>query len=180
MASYVYSKTHGTIDNGMADDINYGGGTNDPNFYINADGNATYDPTHMIKIQASYLVPVVDLNVSAYFHGITGNGWTPRFRTARLEQGRVTFFLEPRGSQHYPMQKILDIRLEKIFTLAGKYRLGLLFDLFNVFNADTITSWGTRVDYDWFSDGTYPSTNGHELYGITQPRQARVGVRLIF
>jgi hypothetical protein len=180
VASYVYSKTHGTIDNGTADDINYGGGTNDPNFYINADGNATYDPTHMIKIQASYLVPVVDLNVSAYFHGITGTGWTPRYRTARLNQGRVTFFLDPRGSEHYPMEKVLDIRLEKIFNLAGKYRLGLLFDIFNVFNVDTITSWGTRVDYDWFSDGTYPSTNGHELYGITQPRQARIGIRLIF
>ena len=74
----------------------------------------------------------------------------------------------------------MDNRLEKIFTLAKKYRLGLLFDMFNVFNVDTITSWGTRVDYDWFSDGTYPSTNGHELYGITQPRQARIGIRLIF
>ncbi|MGZ5468958.1 MAG: TonB-dependent receptor, partial [Candidatus Aminicenantales bacterium] len=36
VASYVYSKTHGTIDNGTADDINYGGGTNDPNFYTNS------------------------------------------------------------------------------------------------------------------------------------------------
>jgi hypothetical protein len=180
MASYVYSKTHGTIDNGTADDINYGGGTNDPNFYINADGNATYDPTHMIKIQASYLVPVVDLNISAYFHGITGNGWTARYRTYRLNQGRVTFFLEPRGSFHYAMDSQLDLRLEKIFTLAGKYRLGVLFDIFNVFNSNTITSWGTRVDYDWYSDGSYPSTDGHELYGIINPRQARIGIRLIF
>lgn len=196
MASYVYSKTHGTIDNGTADDINYGGGTNDPNFYINANGNATYDPTHMIKIQASYLVPVVDLNVSASFHGITGTGWTPRYRTSLLNQGRVTFFLEPRGSEHYPMEKVLDIRLEKIFNIAQKYRLGLLFDVFNVFNAHTITSWGTRVNYDWgvpsdwdHADPAdnpgwaehYPtSTTGHDLYGITQPRQARIGLRLIF
>ncbi len=180
VASYVYSKTHGTIDNGTVDDINYGGGTNDPNFYTNADGNATYDPTHMIKIQASYLIPVVDLSVSAYFRGITGNGWTARYRTARLNQGRVTFFLEPRGSEHYDMVKLLDIRLEKIFTLAKKYRLGLLFDVFNLLNADTVTSWGTRVGYDWYDAATYPSTSGHELYGIVLPRQARIGIRLIF
>lgn len=180
VASYVYSRTHGTIDNGTADDINYGGGTNDPNFYINADGNATYDPTHMIKIQASYLIPVVDLSVSAYFRGITGNAWTSRYRTARFNQGRVTFFLEDRGSNHYAMDKALDIRLEKIFTLVKKYRLGVLLDVFNVFNTDTITSWGTRVDYDWHTDGSYPSTSGHELYGIVNPRQARIGLRLIF
>ncbi len=180
LASYVFSKTHGTIDNGTADDVGYGGSTFDPNFYIHADGHSTYDPTHMIKIQASYLIPVVDLSVSAYFQGITGDAWNARYRTARLNQGRVTFFLEDRGSQHYPMQKNLDIRLEKIFTFAKKYRLGLLLDVFNVFNTDTVTSWGTRIDYDWYTDGSDTSTNGHELYGIVLPRQARVGVRLIF
>jgi len=180
VASYVYSQTKGTIDNGQADDMNYGGGTYDPNFYINADGHATYDPTHMLKVQASYLIPVVDLSVNAYFRGITGNAWTARYRTWRLNQGRVTFFLEPRGSNHYPMDTELDIRLEKIFTIAKKYRLGVLFDVFNVFNADTVTSWGTRVDYDWYTDGSYTSTDGHELYGIVNPRQARIGVRLIF
>jgi hypothetical protein len=180
MASYVLSKTVGTIDNGTADDINYGGGTYDPNFWINAYGHATNDPTHMFKVQASYLVPVIDLNVGIYFRGITGNGWTQRYRTSRFNQGRITFFLEPRGNEHYAMDKQLDVRLEKIFTLAKKYRLGLMMDVFNVFNADTITSWGTRVDYDWYSDGSYPSTDGHELYGIVNPRQARIGIRLIF
>ena len=180
LASYVFSRTHGTIDNGTADDIGYGGSTFDPNFYINADGNATYDPTHMIKILASYLVPVVDLSISAYFQGITGDAWTSRYRSYLLNQGRVTFFLEDRGANHYPMRKNLDIRLEKIFTIAKKYRLGLLLDVFNVFNDDNVTSWGTRVDYDWYSDGSYPSTTGHELYGIVLPRQARIGVRLIF
>ena len=53
-------------------------------------------------------------------------------------------------------------------------------DVFNVFNDDTITSWGTRIGYDWYDDGSYPSTDGHELYGLSDPRQARVGLRLIF
>jgi hypothetical protein len=81
------------------------------------------------------------------------------------------------------MEKILDLRLEKIFTLAKRYRLGLIVDVFNVFNADTITSWGTRIGYDWLLDtdpNYYQSTEGHNLLGIVRPRQARVGIRLIF
>ncbi|MGB7297477.1 MAG: TonB-dependent receptor [Candidatus Aminicenantales bacterium] len=180
IASYVYGKASGTIDNGFADDIGYGGSTEDPNFWINTEGTLTNDPTHMIKLQGTYILPF-DISFNAYFRSITGNAWTARYRTARLSQGRVTFFAEPRGSNHYSAQNILDVRLEKIFTLAAKYRLGLMVDVFNVFNADTITSWGTRIDYDWYTDGSnYSSTDGHDLYGIVRPRQARVGIRLIF
>jgi len=55
----------------------------------------------------------------------------------------------------------------------------LIFDVFNVFNTNTVTSWGTRIGYDWYP-GDWPSTDGHELYSIVLPRQARVGIRLIF
>ncbi len=189
VASYVYSRTKGTIDNGTSDDIGYGSRDSmqvgDPNFWTNADGYSTYSPTHMIKIQASYLIPVVDLSISAYYRGVSGNAWTTRFRTASLNQGRVTVLAEPRGSHHYPMQNTLDMRLEKIFTLAKKYQIGLIFDLFNVFNADTVTSWGTRIGSgtQWYatdSEFYTPSTLGHDLFGILNPRQARLGVRLIF
>jgi hypothetical protein len=190
MASYVYSRTKGTIDNGTSDDIGYGARDSmqvgDPNFWTNADGYATNSPTNMIKIQTSYLIPVIDLSVSAYYRGITGNAWTTRYRSPYLNQGRVTIFVEPRGSNHYPMQNSLDIRFEKIFTIAKKFRLGILFDVFNVFNDDTITSWGNRLNYDWNlvqddPDWAYTySTAGHDLYNIVLPRQARIGLRLIF
>lgn len=179
LASYTYGKAVGTTDNGFADDIGYGGAVDDPNFWINADGHSTYDPTHMIKIQGTYIIPKIELSVNVYYHGVTGNAWTARYRTSRFNQGRVTFFIEPRGSHHYPMDHQIDIRLEKIFTFANKYRLGLMLDVFNLLNVDTITSWGTRWMYDWYPD-TWPSTSGHQLYGIVNPRQARVGIRLIF
>jgi hypothetical protein len=124
-----------------------------------------------------------DLNFNFYYRGITGDAWTTQYRTSRYNQGRVTFFAEPRGSSHYTLVNNLDVRLEKIFTLANKYRLGFMFDVFNVFNDDSISSWGTRIGNSptWFQDGTtYPTTDGHELYSISRPRQARVGVRLIF
>jgi hypothetical protein len=151
----------------------------DPNTWIFAQGHLTNDPTNMIKLQGSYLIPWVDVSFNAYFRAITGDAWTTQFLTDLLNQGRVTFFTEPRGTNHYAMQTTLDIRLEKIFTLAKKYRLGLILDVFNVFNANTITSWGTRIGYDW-TPGDFPSTSGHDLYGILNPRQARVGIRMIF
>lgn len=179
LASYTLSKAWGTTDNGFADDIGYGGAVDDPNFWINADGHSTYDPTHMIKVQGTYVIPKIELSVNVYYHGVTGNAWTARYRTSRFNQGRVTFFLRPRGEHHYPMDHQIDIRLEKIFTFANKYRLGLMLDVFNLLNVDTITSWGTRWMYDWYPD-QWPSTTGHQLYGLVNPRQARVGIRLIF
>ena len=181
LASYVYGKAYGTTNNGSYDDIGWGGDVESPNFWINADGNSTYDPTHMLKIQGTYVLPF-GVYLTGYFRAMTGNAWTRQYRT-RLLQGRVTFFTEPRGSNHYPIRKILDIRLEKTFMLAEKFRLGLMVDVFNVFNDDTITSWGTRIDDNWLLPGDpdyYSSTDGHELYGIVRPRQARVGIRLMF
>ncbi|MBN2207517.1 MAG: TonB-dependent receptor, partial [Candidatus Aminicenantes bacterium] len=148
LASYVYGKATGTIDNGFADDIGYGGAISDPNFYINAEGNLTFDPTHMLKIQGTYILPL-DIAFNAYYRYITGDAWTTRVRTSRFNQGRITFFAEERGSNHYEAESNLDVRLEKIFTLADKYKLGVIVDVFNVFNNDTVTSWGTRIGYDW-------------------------------
>ncbi len=182
LASYVYSQTKGTIDNwGGNEDIGYAGG-DDPNNWINHDGHTQADYTHLIKIQATYVLPF-DISFSAYFHGITGDAWTKQYRTSSgtTDQGRVTFNTEPWGSHWYPMVKTLDLRLEKTFTLASKYRLGVIFDVFNVFNDDSISSWGTTIGYNWYTDPTYsPSTQGHDLNSIVLPRRARVGIRLNF
>jgi hypothetical protein len=185
LASYVLSRATGTVNNDFAGDLGRFTVVSDPNTWVNAQGHLTNDPTHMIKLQGTYLIPWVDISFNAYFRAITGDAWTTRFRTDLLNQGLVTFLAEDRGSHHYPMQKLLDVRLEKIFTLAKRYRLGLIVDVFNVFNAHTITSWGTRIGNspDWLSLGDFgytPSTGGHDLYDIVLPRQARVGIRVIF
>jgi hypothetical protein len=77
------------------------------------------------------------------------------------------------------MTQLLDVRMEKFFTFAQKYRLGVMLDVFNVFNSNTVTSWGTRIGFDWLP-GEWPSTDGHELYNFVDARQARIGLRLTF
>jgi len=183
IASYVYSQAKGTMDNASAyDDISWNN-YSDPNYWLNADGRVTNDPTHMIKVQATYVLPF-NINFNAYLHAITGTAYTQRRRSGSrdFDQGRITFNVEPAGTYHYPMATSLDLRLEKTFTLAVKYRLGLIFDVFNVFNANTINSWGNRINYDWIADdpAESPSTQGHTLYGLVLPRRARLGIRFIF
>jgi Carboxypeptidase regulatory-like domain len=193
LASYVYSKAYGTLDNAGSDDIGYGALSDasyvyDPNFFIsgfNDDGtpifaaqNATNDPTHMIKIQGTYVLPF-DISFNAYFHAITGDAWGTRVRGVRLPY-RVTYQVEPRGTHHYEMDTQLDVRLEKTFTLAKRYKVGVIFDVFNVFNANSISSWGTRAGYDYYINGIPSSTQGHQLLTTTLPRRARLGLRLTF
>ncbi len=181
LASYVYGKATGTIDNTFGADI--GGWNNNsanPNSWINASGTLTNDPTHMFKLQASYMLPL-EINFNIYFRAISGNAWTTQYTEYRLDQGSETIRVEPRGAHHYEMNKELDIRLEKIFTLADKYRLGIMLDVFNVFNADTITRWGNVLGTSYFpDDSSWSSTSGHNLLGMIYPRRARLGIRLIF
>ena len=180
LASYVYSKAYGTLNNNFGGDINWQGSMDNPNLWINADGNSQFDNTHMAKIQATYLAPF-GIYINGYFRAITGPSWTTRYRSPSIP-GRTTVFAETRGSNHYDLVTTLDVRLEKTFMLAEKYRLGIILDVFNVFNNNKITSWGTQygASGDYYAAADLPSTNGHYLYGIQAPRQARVGIRLIF
>ncbi|MFQ5722715.1 MAG: hypothetical protein ACE5GI_09515, partial [Candidatus Aminicenantales bacterium] len=179
IASYIYSVCKGTIDNGFADDIGWGGNTYDPNFWINADGHCTRDPTHMLKLQGTYILPF-GIYFNAYFSYISGNTYTRRIRV-RLDQGRRYIFTEPRGSRRYPARWNLDLRLEKTLRIAEKHRIGLMMDVFNVFNNDIITSWGTQAGYDWLpNDPTAPGPDGHKVYGLVNPRAIRLGIRFFF
>lgn len=179
LASYVWSKTTGTIDNGFGDDVGWGGSTYDPNFWINRDGKCTNDPTHMIKLQGSYIFPL-DIHFNAYFRYITGSTYTRGVRF-RLDQGRRTILSEEHGARRLEDQALLDLRLEKTFMFGDKVRLGLLMDIFNVFNDDSITSWGSTINSSWFPDlSQYASSDGHKVYSLVSPRAIRLGIRVFF
>jgi hypothetical protein len=180
LASYVWSKCTGTIDNGFGDDVGWGGSTDDPNWWINRDGRSYNDPTHMIKLQGSYILPL-DIHFNANFSFITGNTYNRGVRY-RLDQGRTTILSEPHGSRRLENRTMLDLRLEKTFTFQDRFRIGLMVDIFNVFNADTITDWGTTIDSSWFEDDptAYPSSDGHRVYSLVSPRAIRLGIRFFF
>ncbi len=170
MVSYVYSRTTGNYNN------NFWGGTGsnvgqsrvfmDPNYQINAEGHLTYDPTHMLKISGTFILPF-DISFSPYFELVSGFTYT-RLLRVRLNQGMVSFMTEPRGSRRLDTRKTLNLRFEKMFFL-DRRRLGLILDVFNVFNEGT----PTRVIAIAGPEFAQPTR-------LVMPRGFRAGVRFFF
>ncbi len=171
MASYIYSKTTGNYDNnfwgGFGSNVGQSDVFKDPNYQINAEGHLTYDPTHMFKLSATVILPF-DISFNTYVEVVSGFTYT-RLLRVMLNQGPVTFMTEPRGSRRLPTRKRVDIRLEKIFNLGEKKRLGLILDVFNLFNDDAVT----RVI-------TIAGSEFENPIGIVYPRGFRAGIRFFF
>lgn len=167
LASYVYSKATGSFDNDFDSQSAWTSAYDDPNNQINAQGKLTYDPTHVAKLQFSYLLPLkINLGILAEYR----SGWryNRMLRIADLDQGAQNIMAENRGSWRYPAQTRLDIRAEKSFKF-GTHNFSIIMDVFNVFNAGTTT---------------YILNNLGPEYGtvieIMSPRAFRLGVRYSF
>jgi len=164
MVSYVYSKTQGNFNNGSSTATGVNTTFQNPNNQINAEGRLTFDPTHMLKIQGSVILPI-DINLNINFQLITGDTYTQTVRLPySVDINRTTIFAEKRGTYRYDTSKTLDLRLEKTFKFR-KFKVGLLMDIFNVFNEGVIDSVTTI------------NTNFGSPLSITAPRTFRAGLR---
>ena len=180
LVSYVYGKATGSVDNdstrlaaGAETNSGWAKFYHSPNTQINSDGHLTYDPTHMLKVQGTVILPL-DISLSGNFSIISGNTWTNTMKPDRRQYympsaANLNIRLEPRGSQRYETQYNLDLRLEKIFKI-GNYSLGIYADVFNALNDDAITSWIT-----W-----YGLPNYQKITGIRTPRDFKLGLRFWF
>lgn len=167
MASYVYSKARGNFNNVSSTGAGRSSMYRFPNNQINSDGKLTTDPTHMLKIQGTVILPF-EINFNVNFQLITGNTYTKQLRLpSSVDSNRTYIFVEPRGSNRYPTSKNLDLRLEKTFKL-GERKLGILLDVFNVFNQGIVNEYETVA------------TNFEDILGIVSPRAFRAGLRFWF
>jgi hypothetical protein len=177
LASYIYSKSTGNIDNlWNGRGANSTGTSNmfkDPNNQINTEGRLSIDPEHMLKIQGSIILPL-DITVGFNFLHQSGNTYNRRIYIPRdllaLGQGANVnrLLADEAGSVYrYPSTTRLDLRIQKDFKI-GNFRLGLLADIFNVFNS------GTVVEVDDTAE------QFGEIVDIMYPRRFRLGVRLYF
>jgi hypothetical protein len=178
MASYVYSKARGNIDNlsfsGTYGADNPGSWLNTPNSLVNAEGRPTYDPTHQVKLQGTYLVPRLNLSFSGNYTYNSGDRYTLRSRCILVDgdcysfnQGTVRVFGEPRGSRKTDDLSQLDLRAEWYKELGGADgRIGLFVDVFNVFNREQVTEVEDRAGSAF-----------EEPLSANQPRAYRVGLR---
>jgi hypothetical protein len=159
LGSYVYSKAEGNIDNLGFDETGSGGNIpffdghflDTPNSLVNAQGKLTHDQTHQFKLQGTYIIPNIDLTLSANYTYHSGDTWTPRndclltddgngvigdgiLDCHEFPQGPVTYFSEPRGSRRLPARNEIDLRVGWEHNFVQQYELGLYLDIFNLTN----------------------------------------------
>ena len=197
--SYVWSETKGTINNGGEGTYGVSSFYASPTMsLVNADGHLSNDRTNEIKAMVGVQIPKVEIAVNAYFRSISGGTYTPYVQVSGSSSGYSTtgyYFasstgrrpaLEPRGSQRLDTLNILDLRLEKIFTIKGDHRLSVYSDITNALNADTITSRFTNVggtsvfNPPPLAAGTTTSVPYKGPAAITAPRQIQIGARWSF
>ncbi len=178
MLSYVYSKARGNVDNlsfsGTYGADNPGSWLNTPNSLVFAEGKPTYDPTHQVKLQGTYVIPKINLSLSGNYTFNTGDTYNLRSRCLLVDgdcygfnQGTVRVFGEPRGIRRLDDKSELDLRAEWYKDIGGADgRFGLFLDVFNVTNQSRATLVEDRAGSAF---ETPLSTN--------QPRTYRFGVR---
>lgn len=190
LASYVYSKARGTIDNtGFVENQKIGGTDSGPsrfldtpNSMINWEGPVTYDPTHQVKLQGTYVIPRANVWLSANWTFHTGYTYTKQSQCLLRDEdndpltppvchdfpqsaiAKVRFFAEPRGSRRLPSYNQLDARVEWRPRI-GQGQFGVIVDAFNVLNHGQIQSVQERDAGD-FGDVRTFNTGRNLRFGV--------------
>lgn len=167
-ASYTYSRNTGTAGQAFSA-IQGFGNFSDPNYWINADGRAQLERPHVFKASGTYIAPF-DIYISPAFSWQSGYAYAIT-HVAAGDTDAVINIKPVDGNDRYDAQMNLDLRLEKAFVIADRYRVGVLFDIFNVFNDDAVTAFFSRNIES--SNFQVPST-------VVAPRIYQIGARIIF
>ena len=156
------------------DAVNLG---DDPNDFINAEGKSGHNDPLVFRLQGSYRLPApIDALFGWTYEYMTGYYEEP-YQSLRAPNGlRYLILVEPRGSFQHESRNVLDLRLEKRFKLPGSFaglkesgELGIIADIFNIFNEDTITSRRMAAGSQYLTPRR-----------VLSPREFRLGVRWIF
>jgi hypothetical protein len=197
--SYVYSKSEGTVNNTSEGLFNRSAFYETPSLALtNSDGILTNDRPHEVKAFIGYEIPKVEISVNAMFRSISGPTYTPfqRFSSTQLNYSLTGYYfgfsagrqpnLEPRGSRRLPTESVLDLRLEKVFNVAGNHRLSVFADFLNITNAGTVLTRLSRVPSTTLplpppaELGTTEPISFEAPSSIRAPRQINLGARWSF
>jgi len=194
MASYLFSKLDGNYDGEYAPFTNVGA---DPNisaaydyydFFTNGKdlttitnhGPLSNDRRHQLKFSGVYFTPYkLSVGWSAYWRSgtpLTRYGYSDAY-------GRYEFFLTTRGAEgRTPSNYDADVHLGYPIAVAGKAKVNVLLDIFNVLNAQRPIlideRWGFQESDN---DSPTPVNPGYKKAVLrTAPTSARLGLRLSF
>jgi hypothetical protein len=197
--SYVRSKSEGTRDNSSEALFGPSRFYETPTLALtNSDGPSTFDRPHEVKAYLGYEIPKVDISVNATYRLLSGTTYTPfqRFGSSTINFSVTGYYfgfsagrqplLEPRGSRRLPTEHVLDLRLEKVFNVAGAHRIAVFADFLNLTNEGTVIGRLTRVPSTSLflpppaEPGTTEAIGFEAPSSIRAPRQINLGARWSF
>jgi outer membrane receptor protein involved in Fe transport len=164
----------------------------------NMEGPLPFTPRFEFKISTNYTIPKIEVDLGLRFRLHTGRpAWVlsevgqltvDNYDTATDEEKAQLVILNSGGGMpqqvvaqdptkplYLPAQKILDLHLEKTFTL-GKGNLHLMLDAFNVLNTNDVTN--AMVKSTGFE--SIVTREVGRVVGLTTPRIFRLGVSYDF
>ena len=103
-------------------------------------------------------------------------------RTTNLAQGSTTVTMEPAGTYFSPTGHLTNLRAKKNFRITERQRIEANFDLFNIFNANTVTGVETLSTTTSGTNTQAGQTVQRFLraQSIINPRIFRLGMRYVF
>jgi hypothetical protein len=145
----------------------------DPNTLINAEGRTFWDRSYVFRVSGSY-DDFFGFKLGGSFRAQRGQPLYRSINVARsiddvpLNQGLIEVLADPQGFMRHPRVLIVDFRVEKELALGKFGRLGIVGDIFNLANANTVTEIAQRG----------------RLFGVINeilpPRVLRIGIRYRF
>jgi len=99
-------------------------------------------------------------------------------RTNNLGQGSLTVTIDPQGTYFNPRVNLLNIRVDKTMKITENQDISAMFDLFNVFNANTVLGTEVLSTTVQYQGQTVPRFGRYN--SIVNPIIFRLGVRYKF
>ena len=128
----------------------------------------------MVKLNGLYQLPW-GINLGASYQIRDGYIFDPRLELEDADSrwwdsSQPLVRIYKNGSQRYATFSMLDLRLEKMFTISNIGRLFVSLDGFNIFNSDYVLDKETSIN----------SSRYNQPYEVLNPRVFRLGIRFDF
>ena len=168
-ASYVLSKTEGTINNSTFAGISSAQFETPNNIVVNADGPTGFDVRHEFKLLGSYQIPKIDVMTSGYWLWVSGRPYNAQQRFSGTDLNWLVaqiINIEPSGSRRNDSSSTFDLRFEKLFNVQSN-RFGIYTDISNFFNAGVVATRQNRHPNLTLTD---PVTGDNVVVDFGDPR----------
>jgi hypothetical protein len=190
LTSWTHAKSRGSTESTQNQDTSF---DYFPTSFINRYGFLSDDAKNRVKLDGYVHLPL-DFTVGTNFYWDDGLPYTV-FQTANVTVPPISipdgnYFIEPRGSRRLPHFTQTDVQIQKDFRL-GSSKIGLIFSVLNLLNAETITgvngNAGSRaiadangklfIDPNQATGANRLSATFQQPTAFQRPRRYEVGIR---